>query len=95
MRIATTVAILAGFISLGAAGCATTVEVVPEGHIAPNDNRKPAGTLTNGVLNLSLEARKGTFYPEGSTGVGVPAFAWAESGQPMQSPGPLIRVKAS
>ena len=76
MRIASAVATLTAFVSLGALGCATISESVPDGHIAPNDNRKPAGTLKNGVLSVSLEARKGTFYPEGATGVGVPAFAW-------------------
>jgi len=27
--------------------------------IAPNDNRHPAGTLKNGVLTITLEARQG------------------------------------
>jgi FtsP/CotA-like multicopper oxidase with cupredoxin domain len=61
--------------------------------IASNDNRKAAGSLAAGVLTVALEARAGTFSPEGPTGVGVPAFAWSEAGGPLQSPGPLIRVK--
>lgn len=31
----------------------------------PNDNRKPAGTLANGVLTLHLEAREARWYPDG------------------------------
>ena len=28
-----------------------------------NDNRTPGGTLTNGVLNVHLEARQAVWYP--------------------------------
>ena len=61
--------------------------------IAPNDNRRAAGQLSGTVLSVALEARAGMFYPEGPTGMGVPAFAWSEVGGPLQTPGPLIRVK--
>jgi FtsP/CotA-like multicopper oxidase with cupredoxin domain len=61
--------------------------------IASNDNRKAAGTLSGDVLTIRLEARAGMLYPEGPTGVGVPAFAWSEAGGELQTPGPLIRVK--
>ena len=61
--------------------------------IASNDNRSSAGGLAAGVLTVRLEARAGLFYPEGPDGVGVPAFAWSEAGGPLQTPGPLIRVK--
>ena len=60
--------------------------------IQPNDNRKPAGTLANGVLTVKLEARNGKWYPEGPDGKGLDVAAWAEPGGPMQDPGPLIRV---
>ena len=29
-----------------------------------NDNRVPAGTLTNGVLSVHLEARQAPFHPQ-------------------------------
>jgi FtsP/CotA-like multicopper oxidase with cupredoxin domain len=61
--------------------------------IAANDNRKPAGSLAGNVLTVHIEAKPGTFYPEGTSGVGVPAFGFAELGKQAQSPGPLIRVK--
>jgi hypothetical protein len=46
--------------------------------IAANDNRRSAGTLKDGVLTVRLEARSGTWYPEGEHGVGVETAAWAE-----------------
>ncbi len=60
--------------------------------ISANDNRQPAGVLTNGVLSVQLEARTGTWYPEGEHGVGVETAAWGEVGKPLQNPGPAIRV---
>ncbi len=60
--------------------------------IEANDNRRPAGTLRNGVLTVSLEARMGTWYPEGPNGKAVDIAAFAEAGRLPQNPGPLIRV---
>ena len=60
--------------------------------IAANDNRRPAGRLEHGVLSLALEVRAGALRPEEDGGTGVPALAFAEVGQPLQTPGPLIRV---
>lgn len=62
--------------------------------IEPNDNRRPAGTLSGSVLSVALEARTGMWYPEGSSGRGLEVAAWAEPGSPMQVPGPLIRATA-
>jgi FtsP/CotA-like multicopper oxidase with cupredoxin domain len=60
--------------------------------IAANDNRHPAGRLEHGVLTLALEVRPGALRPEEDGGLGIPALAFAEVGQPLQVPGPLIRV---
>ncbi|HTJ22757.1 MAG TPA: multicopper oxidase domain-containing protein [Gemmatimonadaceae bacterium] len=62
--------------------------------IAPNDNRTTAGKLDGNVLTVHLEARNGTWYPEGPSGVGLDVVAWAEPGKPLQNPGPLVRVKS-
>ena len=62
--------------------------------ISNNDNRIPAGELRDGVLTVRLEARSGIWYPEGPRGIGRPVAAFAELGQPLQNPGPLIRVPA-
>lgn len=60
--------------------------------ILANDNRIPAGTLTRGVLRVSLDARWGTWYPDSPAHEGVRMQAFAETGKPLEDPGPLIRV---
>jgi FtsP/CotA-like multicopper oxidase with cupredoxin domain len=60
--------------------------------IEPNDNRRPAGVLKDGVLTLKLEAREGVWYPETPVNPGMVVYAFAEEGKPLQMPGPLIRV---
>lgn len=71
----------------------------PERHhaletMAANDGRRAAGTPANGVLTVHLEARMGTWYPEGPLGVGVETAGWSEVGRPLENPGPAIRVTA-
>jgi FtsP/CotA-like multicopper oxidase with cupredoxin domain len=62
--------------------------------IQPNDNRHSAGTLRNGVLTVALEARSGSWQPEGKDGRSLDSLAaFAESGGPLSTPGPLLRVK--
>jgi manganese oxidase len=72
-------------------GPASATRSAPE-TIAPNDNRRPGGRLAAGTLAIDLEARRGTWYPEGPRGRGLEVAAWAEVGKPLQNPGPLIRV---
>jgi FtsP/CotA-like multicopper oxidase with cupredoxin domain len=60
--------------------------------VAPNDNRRAAGTLEKGVLTVSLEARSGRWYPEGEGGRALELAAFAEEGKALTNPGPLIRV---
>jgi len=86
-------AMLAGLTTLALGASAPSPAHRDAESIASNDNRKTAGALAGSVLTVQLEARAGTFYPEGPTGVGVPAFAWSEVGGQLQTPGPLIRVK--
>ena len=61
---------------------------------APNDNRRAAGRLENGVLTIALEARETAWYPETEKGPGVRAHTFAEIGSAATVPGPLIRVPA-
>jgi manganese oxidase len=63
----------------------------PEG-IAANDNRRAAGSLKGGVLTIALEARTGTWRPEGSGGRTLEVAAFAEAGKSLSTPGPLLRV---
>jgi FtsP/CotA-like multicopper oxidase with cupredoxin domain len=60
--------------------------------IASNPNRLPAGRLRHGVLTLRLEVRAGMLRPQADDGPGVLVQAFAESGKPLQVPGPLVRV---
>ncbi len=61
--------------------------------VLPNDNTHPAGTLHNGVLTIALETRQGDWQPEGLGGRKLDSVAaFAEVGQPMSTPGPLLRV---
>ncbi len=63
--------------------------------ILPNENRIAAGTLEGGILTVALEAREGTWRPEGPSGGTLDSVAaFAEAGKPMYSPGPMIRVPA-
>jgi FtsP/CotA-like multicopper oxidase with cupredoxin domain len=57
-----------------------------------NDNRVPAGTLTNGVLSVHLEARQAVWYPNEIGKVHLVVSAFAEEGHGPQIPGPLLRV---
>src|SRR5687767_15254838 len=59
---------------------------------APNDNRIAAGTLRDGALDLSLEARRAMWHPDGDSLPGLPVEAFAVAGRGPSAPGPLIRV---
>jgi FtsP/CotA-like multicopper oxidase with cupredoxin domain len=60
--------------------------------VVANDNRTPAGQLKNGVLELRLELREGTWFPEDEGGAHRDIDAFAEQGRAPQVSGPLIRV---
>ena len=89
-----TAALCAAALLLPVAGGTAADRVNPVERISPNDLRAPAGTLTNGVLTLRLEARDGAWYPDGPDGMMRPVAAFAEAGKPLQVPGPLVRVPA-
>ena len=63
-------------------------------HVSPNDNRDAAGTLKDGVLTVHLEARLGSWHPDGDDAPGLDLPAFAEAGKTPQIPGPLIRAGA-
>ena len=85
-------AILAALACCGISSHARAPVRHPLSVIEANDNRRPAGTLRNGVLTVSLEARSGTWYPEGPNGKALDVAAFGEPGRAPQNPGPLIRV---
>src|SRR5688572_10852348 len=61
--------------------------------VQPNDNRKPAGTLTGDTLELRLVVQRARWHPEAPNGVHVDTEVFSEEGGPPQVPAPLIRVK--
>lgn len=79
-------------VALGCAIVTRATSGVPV--IEANDNRRPAGRLENGVLTLRLVADLGLWQPEKKDGAAFPLQAFREEGQPLQCPGPLIRVPA-
>ena len=58
----------------------------------PNDNRVPAGHVTQGVLSLQLDLVEANWYPEKEGGPHLKVYAFAEKGGAPLIPGPLIRV---
>ena len=87
LRLATAVLTASLAVACGSGSSSTTVQ--------PNDNSRTAGTLKDGVLTVALETRQGLWQPEGPQGRSLDSVAaFAEPGQPMSTPGPLIRVPA-
>jgi len=68
--------------------------VAPPPTILANDNRVPAGRTVGGERRISLEARWGSWYPDGPDGASVPIEAFAQAGAAPRIPGPVIRVTA-
>jgi FtsP/CotA-like multicopper oxidase with cupredoxin domain len=60
--------------------------------ISPNQMQIAAGKLSGGVFTLRMEARNGVWYPDGPNGMARSVAAFAEEGQGLQNPGPLVRV---
>lgn len=65
--------------------------VAPE-RITTNDNRRPAGALRGGRLDLALEIKNALWFPDAEDGPSVVMPAFAEIGHSAEIPGPLIRV---
>jgi FtsP/CotA-like multicopper oxidase with cupredoxin domain len=60
--------------------------------IAANDNRRPAGALRDGKLELRLDIVNAQWFPEEDSGPSVMMQAFAEEGRAPSIPGPMIRV---
>jgi manganese oxidase len=70
----------------------TTAQVLPKAE--PNDQRKPAGRMVNGELEVNLEAVEAEWYPRGREGPRIITPAFSEAGRSPHVPGPLIRTSA-
>jgi manganese oxidase len=62
--------------------------------VVANDNRRPAGRLEAGTLNLLLRAARGSWQPEGPDGPRLSIEAFGEDASSLTVPAPLIRVEA-
>ena len=60
--------------------------------IAANDNRRSAGTLRDGRLELKLDIANAQWFPEEDNGPRVVVQAFAEEGRAPEIPGPTIHV---
>lgn len=60
--------------------------------VQANNNRKPAGNLINGELELRLVVKMARWYPESTNDPYVDVAAIAEEGGQPQIPAPLIRI---
>ena len=60
----------------------------------PNDNRTPAGVVTDSGVTIDLEARRVMWHPDGDSLPGRSTEAFGEAGKPPSVPGPLVRVRA-
>ena len=54
----------------------------------------PIGSMDDGVLRITLEARRAQWQPWGADGPAILAHAFAADGEPPRVPGPLVRVNA-
>jgi hypothetical protein len=59
--------------------------------VLQNDDLRGGGQLRNGVLTISLEARPGSWRPNGDSRP-VEVAAFAEEGKALSTPGPVIRA---
>jgi manganese oxidase len=92
LRVAAAFAVAAGVVAGHDAHGQTTAATGSLPRAVPNDNRKPAGTLRDGVLTLRLEAVMAVWAPDGPAGGKRTVQVFAEEGREPQVPGPLIRV---
>jgi len=90
--VAVAVALVASAVP-GARGVASdTTGTLPA--IVANENRVAAGEAIGKTVRISLVARMGLWYPDGSGTLGIPIAAFGEVGKPLAFPGPLLRVPA-
>ena len=82
-------AVLAGVLFLAPSAEPTAPPIA-----VPNDNRTPAGTLSDSGLTVTLEARRVMWHPDGDSLRGRSTEAFAEAGKSPSVPGPLVRVRA-
>ena len=83
-------------ISIGAGVANAPHRVDASGRTPPrvtaNDDRRPAGTMRDGRLELRLDIVNAQWFPEAEDGPSVTMQAFAEEGHAPEIPGPMLRV---
>jgi manganese oxidase len=94
MNTPSTVLLAALIASVGAAASHPNPSADPKSlaRITANDNRRAAGTLRNGKLELTLSIVNAQWFPEDESGPSIDMQAFAEDGRAPEIPGPMIRV---
>jgi FtsP/CotA-like multicopper oxidase with cupredoxin domain len=94
MSTPSTVLLASLLVSIGAAlpRHAPAASPKPPLRITANDNRRAAGTLRDGKLELKLGIVSGQWFPEDEAGPSVEMQAFAEEGKAPEIPGPMIRI---
>ena len=78
-----------GLITAGGPG-----RYVASATVQSNPNTAAAGTLHDGVLSVTLEAKSSLWYLDGPRHAAMNVEAFSEPGKPPLVPGPLVRVPA-
>jgi FtsP/CotA-like multicopper oxidase with cupredoxin domain len=73
-----------------AASCVAADATLP--NVTASNNRKAAGHMDANGLILRLEIGQGRWYPEDADGRSYEVYSFAEEGQALETPGPMIRV---
>ena len=76
--------------SIGSLAAIVLASTLPA--VTANDNTKPAGAFSQGVLTIELRAAAGAWRPQGDDGPSLAIEAFGEAGSPLAIPAPLIRV---
>ncbi len=96
MNTASAVLLGSVLVSIGAAlpnpEARTSADHPAPARITANNNRRPAGTLRDGKLELKLDVVNASWFPEAETGPSVMMQAFVEEGRAPEIPGPMIRV---
>lgn len=87
------VAIRASILIFALVSTGAAYESAPPATVSANDNRSPAGIVSNDTLRISLVVRVARWYPEADDGLFVDVPAFTEEGKSPSIPGPLIRVR--
>jgi hypothetical protein len=80
-----------GWLTMAAAGASTAQSTAET--VDGNDNRRPAGVLTDGALSVRIYAGRGEWRPERNEGPALNVAAFGEEGGPLVTRGRYCRCR--